>query len=103
MNLIQGHLIKFKNAKTYTLAIAEKLDANNYAFKPVKEEMSFNEQLVHIAENIYWLSSTYIKEESNPVKGKKIIAQEMNKEQVIQKTEINSVGMPSQIELMTNK
>ncbi|MGB4724361.1 MAG: DinB family protein [Sediminibacterium sp.] len=82
--LIQGHLIKFKNAKTYTLAIAEKLDANNYAFKPVKEEMSFNEQLVHIAENIYWLSSTYIKEESNPVKGKKIIAQEMNKEQVIQ-------------------
>ena len=45
--------LKFKNAKTYTLAIAEKLDANKFDFKPVKEEMSFKEQLVHIGENIY--------------------------------------------------
>lgn len=82
--IIQSHLVKFKNAKTYTLAIADKLDAINYAFKPVKEEMSFKEQLVHVAENIYWLSSTYIKEEPNPAKGKKIIAKEMNKEQVMQ-------------------
>ena len=46
--------------------MAEKLDEQKYDFKPVKEEMSFKEQLVHIGENIYWLSSTYIKMESNP-------------------------------------
>lgn len=82
--LLQSHIIKFKNAKIYTLSIADKFDASNYAFKPVFEEMSFQEQLVHVAENIYWLSSTYIKEEPSPVKGKKIIAKEMNKEQVMQ-------------------
>ncbi len=82
--LINSHLEKFKNAKSYTLSMAEKLPEEKYDFKPVKEEMSFKEQLVHIGENIYWLSSTYIKEEPNPLKGKKVNSNEMNKEQVIQ-------------------
>lgn len=82
--LVESHLVKFKNAKTYTLAIAEKLDADKFDFKPVKEEMSFKEQLVHIGENIYWLSSTYIKEEINPIKTNKNRASEMNKEQILE-------------------
>ena len=82
--LIESHLIKFKNAKTYTLSIVEKLDANKFDFKPVKEEMSFKEQLIHIGENIYWLSSTYIKEEINPIKKNKNRASEMNKEQPLE-------------------
>jgi len=82
--LVESHLVKFKNAKTYTLAIAEKLDADKFDFKPVKEEMSFKEQFVHIGENIYWLSSAYIKEETNPIKTIKNRASEMNKEQVIE-------------------
>jgi uncharacterized damage-inducible protein DinB len=82
--LIESHLVKFKNAKTYTLSIAEKFAADKYDFKPVKEEMSFKEQLVHIGENIYWLSSTYIKEETNPIKTNKNRASEMNKEQVLE-------------------
>lgn len=82
--LVESHLVKFKNAKTYTLAIAEKLDADKFDLKPVKEEMSFKEQLVHIGENIYWLSSTYIKEEINPIKTIKNRASEMNKEQILE-------------------
>lgn len=82
--LINSHLEKFKNAKSYKLSMAEKLDEQKYDFKPVKEEMSFKEQLVHIGENIYWLSSTYIKEEPNPLKGKKVNSSDMNKEQVMQ-------------------
>ena len=82
--LIESHLVKLRNAKAYTLSIAEKLDADKFDFKPVKEEMSFKEQLVHIGENIYWLSSTYIKEESNPIKTNKNRASEMNKEQVVE-------------------
>ena len=45
--LINSHLEKFKNAKSYTLSMAEKLPEVKYDFKPVKEEMSFKEQLVH--------------------------------------------------------
>jgi len=82
--LIESHLVKLSNAKTYTLAIAEKLAADKFDFKPVKEEMSFKEQLVHIGENIYWLNSTYIKEEANPIKANKNRASEMNKEQVLE-------------------
>lgn len=82
--LIESHLIKFKNAKTYSLAIAEIMPAEIFDFKPVKEEMSFKEHLVHIGENIYWLSSTYIKEEANPIQSKKNRAIELNKEQVLE-------------------
>ena len=32
----------------------------DYGFKPVPEEMSFREQLLHIADNIRWLSSDYL-------------------------------------------
>ena len=46
--LINSHLEKFKNAKSYTLAMADKLVEDKYDFKPVKEEMSYKEQLVHI-------------------------------------------------------
>jgi len=82
--LIQSHLEKFSNAKKYTLSIAAKLAEDKYDFKPVKEEMSFKEQLVHIGENIFWLSSTYISEETNPIKADKNRASQMNKEQVLE-------------------
>lgn len=82
--LIESHLVKFRNAKAYTLSIAEKLDADKFDFKPVKEEMSFKEQLVHIGENIYWLSSTYIKEEKSPIQANKNRAAELNKQQVLE-------------------
>jgi len=82
--LIKSHLVKFQNAKFYALEIAQKLDEDKYDFKPVKETMSFKEQLVHIGENIYWLNSTYIKEEPNPLKSKKVNSSLMNKEQVLE-------------------
>jgi uncharacterized damage-inducible protein DinB len=81
--LINSHIEKFKNAKLYTLSIADKLAEEKYDFKPVNDVMSYKEQLVHIGENIYWLSSTYIKEEPNPLNGKSINSSEMNKEEVI--------------------
>lgn len=81
---INSHVEKFKNAKSYTLAMADKLVEDKYDFKPVKEEMSYKEQLVHIGENIFWLSSTYIKEEPNPSNVKKGNSNEMSKKQVMQ-------------------
>jgi uncharacterized damage-inducible protein DinB len=52
--LAQSHMdmmaTHWKTAATYTLAIADQMPAENYGFKPVPEEMSFAEQLVHIAQ-----------------------------------------------------
>jgi uncharacterized damage-inducible protein DinB len=51
---------KWSNSKTYTLAIAKLMPEAFYNFKPVSEEMSFREQLLHIAKNMQWLSSSYL-------------------------------------------
>ncbi|HTP89629.1 MAG TPA: DinB family protein [Bryobacteraceae bacterium] len=48
----------WKTAGDYTLAIADQMPAENYGFKPVPEQMSFAEQLVHIAEaNLYFFAA----------------------------------------------
>ncbi len=48
----------WKTAGDYTVAIAEQMPAESYGFKPVPEEMSFAEQLVHIAQaNGYFFSA----------------------------------------------
>jgi len=51
---------KWKNAKTYALKLAELMPEEQYNFKPVPDEMSFAEQLLHIAQNMNWLSSSYL-------------------------------------------
>ena len=51
---------KWTNAKEYTLKMAELMPEEYYDFKPVPEEMSFKQQLLHIADNIEWLCSSYL-------------------------------------------
>jgi uncharacterized damage-inducible protein DinB len=40
----------WQTSKAYTLAIAEQMPADSYGFKPNPAEMTFGEQLVHIAQ-----------------------------------------------------
>ncbi len=51
---------KWNNAKAYTLKVAELMPEEDYNFKPVADEMTFGEQLLHIAQNMNWLSSSYL-------------------------------------------
>jgi len=51
---------KWENAKAYTLKMAEAMPAENYNFKPTPDVMSFKQQLLHIAENMKWLSSAHL-------------------------------------------
>ncbi len=51
---------KWTNAKVYALKMAELMPEEYYDFKPVPEEMSFKQQLLHIADNMKWLSSSYL-------------------------------------------
>ncbi len=59
--------LKWKNASEYTLEFAQSMPEDRYDFKPMEDEMSFREQLKHIAGNMVWLSSSYLKGSENHV------------------------------------
>lgn len=65
-DFLKSHLEKLQNARTYTLAVIEVMPENSLDFKPISEEMTFKEQMIHLGQNLFWLSSTYIAEEVNP-------------------------------------
>lgn len=58
---------KLKNAKEYTLQVAQLMPAEKYNYQPSKEEMNFGKQLLHISENLCWLSSSYLTGNKNPL------------------------------------
>ncbi len=47
--------------------MAELMPEEYYDFKPVPEEMSFREQLLHIAQNMQWLSTSYFFQGKNKI------------------------------------
>lgn len=67
-SLLSDLAIKWKNAQAYALDVATRMPDSAYGFKPMPEEMSFGEQLLHIADNINWLSSEYLLGGSTPKK-----------------------------------
>jgi len=51
---------KWDNSEPYLLKIAKRMPAENYDFKPVDRQMTFQEQLLHIRENMLGLSEEYL-------------------------------------------
>jgi hypothetical protein len=86
--LINSHVQKLENAKAYTIAVSNLMPDSLYNYKPVPAEMSFGEQLIHISQNLYWLSSTYITETSNPF--------------LLTKDQLSKLGKDSIISLVKN-
>lgn len=80
--LLDAHISKLQGAKEYTLKVAESMPDSLFKFRPVSDEMTFGEQLVHISENLYWLSSTYLSEQPNPIK-EKANAKNMSKPEIM--------------------
>jgi len=64
ITFLQDHIIKWQNGLKYTEDVMNTLPDSLWNFKPVKEEMSFREQVLHITQNMYWLSSTYLNGEN---------------------------------------
>lgn len=64
---LKANITKLKNAKQYTLEVANLMPVEKYNYKPNKEEMEFGKQLLHISQNLCWLSSTYITSKKNPL------------------------------------
>ncbi len=61
--VIDTFVEKWDNSKTYLLKMAEDMPEELYDYKPTEREMTFRAQLVHILENMDWLSGTYFTNE----------------------------------------
>ena len=57
---LEDYKIKWKNAAEYTLEFAQAMPEDQYGYTPMPVEMTFREQLKHIAANMVWLSSSYL-------------------------------------------
>ncbi len=69
-------LEKWENSKLYLLGIAEAMPEDSYSFKPTERQMSFQEQLFHIQQNMLWLGATYFSEEPYVKEPFKILTKE---------------------------
>ncbi|MFT5104315.1 MAG: putative damage-inducible protein DinB [Candidatus Latescibacterota bacterium] len=58
----EAFLEKWENSRDYLVVMAEAMPAEHFGFKPTERQMSFEEQLMHIKENMAWLSTTYFTE-----------------------------------------
>ncbi len=79
---LDAAITKLQNSKEYTLKVANLMPEEKYGFKPVPDEMSFGEQLLHISANLGWLTSSYITNRKSPVI--KVATQVQKKEEIIQ-------------------
>jgi uncharacterized damage-inducible protein DinB len=51
---------KWKSASVYTKKVMDTMPQKQYGFRPTKDEMSFEEQLIHMANNMNWLGSKFL-------------------------------------------
>ncbi len=49
---LEVNILKLKNAKNYTLKVAELMHQEKYNYKPSNEEIDFGKQLLHLSENL---------------------------------------------------
>jgi uncharacterized damage-inducible protein DinB len=65
---VRAAFSKLQGAREYTLQVARLMPAEYYSFKPDADEMTFGEQLLHLSQNLGWLSSYYLNNKAqNPV------------------------------------
>jgi len=79
---LNAAITKLQNSKEYTLKVANGMPEEKYGFKPVPDEMSFGEQLLHISSNLGWLTSSYITSNKSPVE--KAATPVQRKEEILQ-------------------
>ena len=61
----EAFLEKWNNSKIYLIEVAEAMPEEFYDVKPTEREMTFFKQLLHIQNNINWLSTTYFVSDKN--------------------------------------
>ncbi len=71
---------KWQSATEYTQKVIEAMPQKHFGFKPVKEEMSFEEQLLHMANNMNWLGSSFLTNKPSPYPERQVVAGKSRKE-----------------------
>ncbi len=84
-NVKSAFLLKWENSKNYLLDIGKVMPEDTYNYKPTERQMSFEEQLHHIRENMVWLSESYFVD-AGFIKSEKITPQ--TKETILKEIEI---------------
>lgn len=69
--LMEEHISKWQNSMEYTLEVANMMPDSLYDFRPTPEEMTFGEQLQHMAQNMTWLATSYLMEDEKYIKDEK--------------------------------
>jgi len=88
---------KWVHAKAYALKMAELMPERNYDFRPVPSEMSFKQQLLHLADNIVWLSTSYL---SPDLHARKIDTSNLSKADVMKiVSDAYDIGLKAQTSL----
>lgn len=64
---LDDYKLKWKNAAEYTLEFAQAMPEDFYGYTPTKVEMTYREQLKHVAGNIIWLCSSYLEGEKTTI------------------------------------
>ncbi len=59
-NFLKEYLQRWENSRKYLIAVAEAMPDSNYSFKSAPSEMTFAEQLMHIALGVDWQGQTLI-------------------------------------------
>ncbi|UZR92294.1 DinB family protein [Chondrinema litorale] len=62
----------WKRASEYSIEVAEAMPEEYYKYRLNENTFTFSQQLAHIITNLYWLNSTFIANESNPIKDAKL-------------------------------
>jgi len=57
---LDDYKLKWKNVTDYTLEFAHSMPEDFYGYTPTKVEMTYREQLKHIAGNMLWLCSSLL-------------------------------------------
>lgn len=61
----------WKRATNYTLEVAEAMPLEKYSYRPTEGSMTFQEQLIHLVQNLSFLSEKITGERPDFLKGKK--------------------------------
>ncbi len=59
-DFIAESALKWDRAAAYTLEVARAMPAEDYGFRAAPEEMTFGQQLDHLAQNMAWLAGDHL-------------------------------------------
>ncbi|MCC5937037.1 MAG: DinB family protein [Lunatimonas sp.] len=76
-------LERWEGSKQYMLAIASEMPEELYGFRPTSEEMSFAEQLMHIAVTIEWHIFSRFDRQNTPYRVQEYRAEGLSKQEII--------------------